>query len=88
MVQSLFVRHDKSIVSSEPAVRLLPNLKSKIITSWEKIQNPQNSKKMPFPSVLILEIRNNLSVPSLHYPSCSENHSMPGSLIVINVVPV
>ena len=80
--------HFSRIISSEPAVRLLPNLKSKIITSWKKIQNPQNSEMMPFSSALILEFRNNLPVPPPPHPSCSETHLMPGSLVVVDVVPV
>ena len=53
-----------------------------------KLPEPQNSEMIPFPSAHILDFQNNLPIPPLPHPSCSETHLMPGSLIAVDLVPV
>ena len=54
----------------------------------KKFLNPQNSKKVSFPLVIILGIQNNLPILLLYYPLHSKTHLMPGSLIIVNLVQV
>ena len=87
MVRSWSVRRDKLYCIFRTSCAIATKLKIKDYYIMKKIQIPQNSEMVPFPSP-ILEFRNNLPVPPLPHSSSSETHLMSGSLIVIDVVLV
>ena len=82
------VRRDKNYCIFRTSCAIATKLKIKNHYIVKKNPEPQNSEMIPFPSAHILDFRNNLPVPPLTHPSCSEIYLMPGSFIAVDLVLV